>query len=675
MNKNKAANMKFLLFALQVIMAFSVHELAAQTDSLYLNLDSTTFVTHRHTSSIKKVTTGVTQISLSKIQSMPKILGNTDPVNFIKNLPGVQTSSEYDSGLHIYGCDNAHNEISISGVPLYGVNHLFGFFSIFNPTHFDRMEFSKNAEGNHLGGGLKMELPDTLKKSVIGDFSIGIMSSQGTIGIKVGNKSHLRLSVRQSYMDLLYKRFLQIEGSPIRYGFGDYNASWISDLTDRDRIWVEVYYGHDRTSVSENKFTIDLDLDWCNYAGAFHWRRNGDEIRQHHTIFSSGFHSNSLMTQNKSSLSLDSYINTAGYRGDVRWKGFRGGCDIKYYDILPQSPESKGLYKVESDKQETQRALESSLSLGWKTTVWNCLGIDASLRGSFYLSPEMQYDLSMSPDLSVSYNAFHLGKITASYGWRHQYLFQAGMSNIGLPLEFWFAAGKYSQPQKAQHVDIAYDVDLFHNALSLSTSLYYKRLYNQVEYSGDIMDFFNSLYSLDSHLLKGDGWNYGANFMIHKQNGDITGWVSYSIGRALRRFDNDGYTGIYPASHERIHELNVVCSYNLKKWDFSGTFICASGTPFTAPEYYYLSSGQIIAKLGEHNACRMRPYIRLDLSVSYSFHKSADQENGINFSLYNATGRKNDVMYRLHAKNGSYSFSRMSFFLRWVPSVSYYHKF
>ena len=214
-----------------------------------------------------------------------------------------------------------------------------------------------------------------------------------------------------------------------------------------------------------------------------------------------------------------------------------------------------------------------------------------------------------------------------------------------------------------------------HNTLAVSANLYYKRLYNQVEYKGDMFDFFSSKYDLGGHLLKGDGWNYGADFMVHKQTGRLTGWVSYSIGRALRRFDNEGYTGIYPASHERIHELNAVCAYDIRKWNISGTFIYASGTPFTAPEYYYISSGQIIAKMGEHNAWRMRPYIRMDLSVTYSFNKEKDKENGINFSLYNVTGRRNDVMYRLNAKDGVYSYSRMSFFLRWVPSVSYYHKF
>ena len=113
-----------------------------------------------------------------------------------------------------------------------------------------------------------------------------------------------------------------------------------------------------------------------------------------------------------------------------------------------------------------------------------------------------------------------------------------------------------------------------------------------------------------------------------------------------------------------------------RKWNFAATAVYASGAPFTAPESYYISSGQIITEYGDHNACRMRPYFRLDLSVSYCIIKNDRQENGVNVSLYNATARGNDVMYRISTdRNGTYSYGPMSFFLKLVPSISYYHKF
>ena len=664
----------FILFASLAFIAIG-YDAKAQTDSLYYDLDSTTFVTHKHTSTVRKVNPHLEEIDLNMLQSLPKILGNTDPVNFIKNLPGVQTGNGYDSGIHIQGCDNAHNDISLAGVPIYGANHLLGLFSAFNPTHYTQMNFSRLADGNRLGGSLYMELPDTLKKSVTADISTGLMSTQGTIGIRSGDKSHLRISARQSYMNLLYKRWMKIEESPIRYGFGDYNVSWLYTPTDRDRVWIEGYYGQDMTNVAEKKFNVGLELHWGNYAGAVHWKRKGTELQQHHTIFSSGYFFDGYMDQNESSLKINSFINTTGYKGALAWRDFQWNADIKMHNVLPQYPRSEGVYAVQPSEKERQLALETSAGMIYSRDLGNGWNIAAALRGTYYLSPENEYDLSLSPDITISYNAWHLGKWTASYGWRHQYLFQAGISNIGLPIEFWFAAGKYSLPQSSQYADLSYDIDLFRDAVSISIGAYFKRLYNQIEYKGDMFDFFNSTYNLNKYLLKGNGWNYGLNCMVHKQSGKLTGWISYSLGRALRQFDNIDYTGIYPANHERIHEMNAVCSYQLQRWNFSGTLVYASGVPFTAPEYYYISSGQIMTKPAEHNSCRMRPYIRMDISATYTISKTDKQENGINFSIYNVTGRKNDVMYRLNFKDGTYSYGSMAFFLRWVPSISYYHKF
>lgn len=640
-----------------------------------MSLDSTTFVSHKHTSSLRQIDSKISRIDLEGIQNLPKLLGSTDPVNFIRNLPGVQTGSEYDSGIHIQGCDNAHNDILLAGVPVYGANHLFGFFSIFNPSHHSNMRFSRSSEDNRLGGTLSMELPDTLKRSVSGEINAGIMSSQGGLGVRIGRMAHLRVSARQSYMNLLYKKWMKIERSPIRYGFGDYNITLLLTPTDTDRIWVDGYYGQDKAFISTTLFAIGMEEKWGNHAAAIHWEHKGDLLTHHHTIFSSGFFSNGLMTQDDSSLSLKSFIRSTGYKGRLSWGNLRGRLSVISYDVQPQHPELKGLYEMQASPAEQQRALETSLLCGYRTTVADRWQLDASARGSFYLSPENEYHLSLSPDFSVTYNAYRLGKISASCGIHHQYLFQAGLSNIGLPIEFWFMAGKHSLPQHSQHADLSYEVSLFNDALSISANAYFKRLHNMVEYKGDMFDFFNSTYDLDDHLLKGDGWNYGLNFMAHKQSGDFTGWLSYSLGRALRQFDDPDYKGIYPANHERIHELNAVCAYQLQRWNFSGTFVYASGVPFTAPEHYYISSGQIISQPGEHNACRMRPYIRLDLSATYTIKKTEKQENGLNVSLYNATGRRNDVMYRLSTNNGTYSFGSMSFFLRWVPSISYFHKF
>ena len=178
-----------LLFALFLHLMFSV-DAGAQTDSLYLFIDSTTFVSEQHTSMLRSSSGGVSKVDVDMLQNLPKIMGNTDPLQFLRLLPGIQTNSECDAGIHIHGCDNAHNDVSLGGVPIYGASHLLGLFSVFNPSHYTEMEFSESSSSNRLGGMVSMSLPDIPDRKLTGDFSIGLMSSQGSLGFKAGKNSY-----------------------------------------------------------------------------------------------------------------------------------------------------------------------------------------------------------------------------------------------------------------------------------------------------------------------------------------------------------------------------------------------------------------------------------------------------------------------------------------------------
>lgn len=668
----------YLTFALLTLIAALPLESRAQTDSLHLDLDETVFVSKKHASSIRSVDGNTMQVDIAHIQNLPKILGNTDPLSFVKMLPGVQTGSEMDSGINVQGCDNAHNDFSISGVPVYGAAHLFGLFSVFNPSHYKHMTFrhsrSTGADANRLGGVIRMELPDSPEDAVEGEFTVGIMSSQGTLGVRTGKNSHLHLSARRSYLNLLYGRWLVMDGNPLKYGFGDYNLTWSIAAGSRDRLWIDAYFGNDKAFLGAENYNIDVNMSWGNLMGALHWLHEGDVVTLKQIAFFSGYRSDVLLQQDKSSVMMPAYIGSAGYKAKADVGMFSFGADVTAYRMMPQAPEQEGMY-AEVAEYEVQNGAEADVWADCSYSFDNGIGVVAGLKAEGYLSPEGRLYGGLSPLASMSWNAYRWGRLNVSYGIQHQYVFQAGMSNIGIPMDFWFMAGKYSGPQWAQSAALNYKVELFGGEVALSADLYYKRLYNQVEYYGDLFDLFTTEYHLDDHLLKGKGHNYGINLMVHKQAGNFTGWVSYSLGRALRFFDNPGYPGVYPANHERIHDLNAVASYKLNKWDFSGTFVFSSGRPFTAPESFYITSGTIITNYGEHNGCRLRPYVRLDLSVNRVLRKTDRMENGLNFSIYNVLARENEVMWRLRVIENGFAYRPMSFFMKFMPSISYYHKF
>ena len=107
-----------------------------------------------------------------------------------------------------------------------------------------------------------------------------------------------------------------------------------------------------------------------------------------------------------------------------------------------------------------------------------------------------------------------------------------------------------------------------------------------------------------------------------------------------------------------------------------GTFIAASGTPFTAPQSFYLLDSRLICLYGPRNGARLAPYIRLDLNFNWYFRKDTTLTHGINFSIYNALARNNELSYRFYYReDGSFAYAPFSFALRLMPGIGWFCKF
>jgi len=84
------------------------------------------------------------EIPMEKVQSLPAFLGEADVIKTIQLLPGVQSGTEGTSGLYVRGGGPDQNLILLDDVPVYNAEHLFGFFSVFNP---DAIKASKMDDG------------------------------------------------------------------------------------------------------------------------------------------------------------------------------------------------------------------------------------------------------------------------------------------------------------------------------------------------------------------------------------------------------------------------------------------------------------------------------------------------------------------------------------------------
>ena len=508
------------------------------------------------------------------------------------------------------------------------------------------------------------------------------MSSQGTLRLPVGKRSLLLLSARAAYLNLLYSKWLEVDGDEVKYDFSDYNLSYITQLDDANVLKIEGYWGYDNMKIGQASYGLQGKLKWDNTMAALHWysrskeglNEGGKDWSMEQMVYYSRYANRLNVGEYSFQVGMRSFIFDLGYKGNFSWGRWRMGAEVVRHQLLPQDIGITGnLANYQTDAHH-QLATEASVYLQYCQPLGEKLLMEMGARVSGYHCQKSFY--RVMPHLKFNYDLSPSAKLNLNLGIRNQYLFQTGFSSAGLPTEFWFAADKNHRPQYAYHAALQGEFWFAEKEYRLSVETYYKWLMNQIENNSNMFDILFSSYSFDGSLLHGKGYNYGLNLLLEKRRGKLTGWLSGSLGRAMRKFDGAQYQGWYPAGHERIYELNAVATYRInRRVSLGSTYVLASGTPYTKVNYAYLMSGNLVTEYGPHNGDRVKPYMRLDLSVSYDFATKGKVRSGINFSLYNVTMHGNDLFYRIKVYDNHVRYNAFKFLMPIMPSINYYCKF
>jgi hypothetical protein len=168
---------------------------------------------------------------------------------------------------------------------------------------------------------------------------------------------------------------------------------------------------------------------------------------------------------------------------------------------------------------------------------------------------------------------------------------------------------------------------------------------NQIDFKDHAELMLNS--ELEGEFRIGDAWSYGAEFLIRKQQGKFTGWISYTLSKAERKIPEINYGKIYPSSYDRPHNLSIVGIYDLsKRWNISATWVYATGNPVTFPSGKFEYEGMAVPIFTERNSYRMPDYHRLDLSITLKgkIKPNKRRRSELNVSVYNVYNRHNAWM-------------------------------
>jgi hypothetical protein len=685
-------------------------------------------------------------LQISKVQKIPVILGEADVLKVIQLLPGVQSGTEGTSGIYVRGGGPDQNLFLLDGVPVYNASHLLGFFSVFNPDAVKTVKLYKGGFPSRFGGRLSsvvdINMKDGNMKELKGSFSIGAISSKLMLeGPIIKDQTSFMLSARRTYLDLLaqpiimYANTLNGSTDKVKGGafFHDYNLKINHIFNERSRLYASGYFGKDKgyagstyessyldndNKPREYQYKDEFSLAWGNTIASLRWNHMltnklfaNTTATYSRYIFDVGseFIRNDMIEETKSEDLFRYYSGIEDWNAKIDFDYFPSpNHDIKFglsytnHLFTPGATRIKfeGYFDEDSGIDTTFGnrniyANELAFFAEDDINISTRLKVNAGIHLSAFFVDDVTY-LRPQPRLSIRYKGSEKWALKASYSRMVQHVHLLTTAGISMPTDLWLPVTKTFEPPISDQFALGTAINL-PKGIVLTVEGFYKTMSNLIEYK-EGASFMGSASNWESKVEKGDGWSYGAEFMVEKTIGKTTGWVAYTWSKTERLFENLNFGNPFPAKYDRRHDISIAFTHEFsKKFDIGGTWVYGTGNAVTLgymeypmatiPESgtsYWYSGG--LKEFDGRNNFRMPSYHRMDFGMN--FHK--EKRRGIrtwSISVYNLYNRQNPFMLMWGTKGNnslfSYEYSdkpretvlKQYSIFPLIPSVSYSFKF
>ena len=677
-------------------------------------LEEVVIVSDKAEAGITATQMGAQEIPIAQIKNTPSILGEADVMKTIQLMPGVQAGVEGSAGLYVRGGGPDQNLILLDGVPVYNVDHLFGFFSVFTPEAVKKVTLFKSSFPARFGGRLSSVVDvrsnDGDMKKYHGTLSVGLLSSKIQLeGPIIRDKTSFNISARRSYIDLIAKPFMP-KDDKISYYFYDINAKINHKFSDRSRLFLNFYNGKDSyyfktTDSSSSMYKDKMSLNWGNTIATARWNY----------IFNQKLFSNTTAAYNKYRMDANSTVYTKTnliesisesnyhsnyHSGICDWSylidfdynptpahHIKFGAGYLHHDFRPEVATSKiqekedGITKQDtlynSISNSTIQAHEVSAYIEDNFDIGSRLRMNVGLHLSMFRVQRRNY-FSVQPRVSARYQLTKHTALKASYTKMSQYIHLLSSTPISMPTDLWVPVTSKIKPMQAHQ----YSLGSYYTGLTgweFSVEGYYKQMRNVLEYKEGV-SFLGSSSGWENKVEMGKGRSMGIEFMAQKTTGKTTGWIAYTLAKSDRKFAVGGINNgeRFPYKYDRRHNLSLVVNHKFSnRIDIGASWIFSTGGTATIAEEV-----TAIIRPGE-DAIQQKDYIekrnnyRLPashrLNIGVNFNKKT--KHGVrtwNISLYNAYNAMNPTMIYSNNSGGYASYIKNQedgkVYLQYIPA-------
>lgn len=641
---------------------------------------------------ISNMRLGAERLELSRLVQAPSFGGENDIIKSIALLPGVHSEGDGGGGFEVRGGNASQNLVLLDGISLYNPAHVMGIFSTFNDNAIGGATLYKGPIPATYGGASSSVLETTLAPGDMEHFhgsgTIGILAAKiKAEGPIVKNKLSFAVTGRRSYVDAFLKMIPKYRSTVMN--FYDVTAKLRYRLSSSHLIDASFFISHDNMAVGKL-----MGMYWGNLGASVNWTARASD-RVSFCTTASFTHYDPKMEMNI--MDLDQTMRTFIHNYSLNEK-------IRYSITDSHSLEfgyRSQMLKVKSGEWKLNSSNEKEIRSLWENSIWADytglfgekfsvnlgarLNVSTILTGNkfhnFMSSGEEtnQFDdktyVDAEPRAGLKYSITPLHNIKAGFGMSSQNLHAIRSSATSFPFDRYALTSAVIKPERSMQYGIGYSGMTESGAFDWSAEGYYRNISNVYDFMDGRGPFSDIV--LENIIAGGKGRSYGAEFMLRKNTGRLTGWIAYTISHTQTRIPgiNDG--NWYNSTNDRRHDFSITAIYKISdNWDISGSWIFSSGQPLTAPDVKYEIAGETCYYYSKRNSYMTPATHRLDLAATYT-HVGKKFTYQWAFGVFNAYCRYNPYIVYFEddpsKPSGTRAVQQSMYGI--VPSVSYTLKF
>lgn len=668
---------------------------------------------------VETVVTGIVELNVAEIKTIPLVLGERDILKTAITLPGITNAGEGAAGYNVRGGGTDQNLILLDDAVIYNPSHFFGIFSALNPFTTGGVTIYKGSIPAEYGGRLSSVFdintkdPNTDKFS--GEASLGPVTSNLTLEIPiVKEKSGILLGGRSTYSNWILNSLDEESLKNSKASFFDIVAKYSNRLNENNTISATGYYSRDAFSI-----TSDSVYSYSNRLFSLKWNRKLNDKNSMNTMLANSQYGFNIDFEGNSdkNFNLGYRINETELKLKFL-KLFRNnhrinyGLSSKLYIVNPGEVEPRGSASIVAPLEiQQEKGWESALFISDNIKLNDKLSVDLGLRYSFYTAlgkssqkiyeegvPKNEGTLTEikefdNNEIIKTYDGLEVRASTryflspslsvkAGYNNTFQYIHTISSNTTVSPTDTWKLSDINIAPQRANQVSLGFFKNFGDNAYELSLESYYKKSNNILDYKVGAQLLLNE--SIETEVLQGEGKAYGVELLLKKTEGRLNGWLGYTYSRTFTKLDSDfieeqiNNGDYFPSNFDKPHDISLVTNYKFtKRFSFSANFVYQTGRPVTFPVGSYFLDGAEYALYSDRNKFRIPDFYRLDFSFNIEGnHKIKKFAHSFwNISVYNVLGRNNPYSVFFVTEDGSLKALQSSIFAIPVPTITYNFKF